>query len=127
MWFNSKATLTRAEGNTVFNIPRAAINLNDGLGGGNNITLQSIFNTCRCVMVAGWLFPRVSPTFTPILFFFFQPKRRSWSNQQRAWMYGDLTLPLRGRVGGCHTALPPSVGSHAFSHGDPLDWWRCNV
>ena len=46
-WFNSKATLTRSEGNVVFNIPRAAINLNDGLGGGNNITLQSIFNTCR--------------------------------------------------------------------------------
>ena len=75
-WFNAKATLTRAEGNIVFNIPRAAINLNDGarsrcstrscararaltpplracallpagLGGGNNITLESIFNTCR--------------------------------------------------------------------------------
>ena len=46
-WFNSKATLTRAEGNIVFNIPRAAINFNDGLGGGNNVTLASIFNTCR--------------------------------------------------------------------------------
>ena len=45
-WFTSKAALTRAEGNIVFNIPRAAINLNDGFGGGNNITLSSIFNTC---------------------------------------------------------------------------------
>ena len=46
-WFNAKATLTRAEGNIIFNIPRAAINFNDGLGGGNNVTLASIFNTCR--------------------------------------------------------------------------------
>lgn len=47
MWFTSRSTLTRAEGNACFNIPRAAINFNDAFGGGNNVTLQSIFNTCR--------------------------------------------------------------------------------
>ena len=46
-WFTSRATLTRAEGLVVFNIPRAAINFNDGFGGGNNVTGASIFNTCR--------------------------------------------------------------------------------
>ena len=46
-WFNGKSALTRAEGNLMFNMPRAAINLNDGLGGGNNITSNLIFNTCR--------------------------------------------------------------------------------
>ena len=39
--------MTRAEGNVVFNIPRAAINLNDAFGGGNNMTLLSIWNACR--------------------------------------------------------------------------------
>ena len=46
-WFTSRATLTRAEGLVVFNIPRAAINFNDAFGGGNNVTGASIFNTCR--------------------------------------------------------------------------------
>ena len=47
LWFTSRATMTRAEGNVVFNIPRAAINLNDAFGGGNNMTLLSIWNSCR--------------------------------------------------------------------------------
>jgi hypothetical protein len=47
LWFTSRATMTRAEGNVVFNIPRAAINLNDAFGGGNNMTLLSIWNACR--------------------------------------------------------------------------------
>jgi hypothetical protein len=46
-WFTSRATLTRAEGLVVFNIPRAAINFNDACGGGNNVSSVSIFNTCR--------------------------------------------------------------------------------
>ena len=46
-WFTSKSSMTRAEGNIVFNIPRAAINFNGACGGGNNVTLASIFNTCR--------------------------------------------------------------------------------
>ena len=46
-WFTSRAALTRAEGNVVFNIPRAAINFNDAFGGGNNVSHVSIFNTCR--------------------------------------------------------------------------------
>ena len=46
-WFTSRAALTRAEGNVVFNIPRAAINFNDACGGGNNVSHVAIFNTCR--------------------------------------------------------------------------------
>ena len=46
-WFTSRATLTRAEGLVVFNIPRAAVNFNDEFGGGNNVSAVSIFNTCR--------------------------------------------------------------------------------
>lgn len=47
LWFTSRATLTRVEGSVVFNIPRAAINLNDAFGGGNNMTKLSLWNTCR--------------------------------------------------------------------------------
>jgi hypothetical protein len=47
LWFTSRSTMTRAEGNVVFNIPRAAINFNDAFGGGNNLTLLSIWNACR--------------------------------------------------------------------------------
>ena len=47
LWFSSRSTLTRAEGNVVFNVPRAAININDAFGGGNNMTALSLFNTCR--------------------------------------------------------------------------------
>ena len=57
-WFTSRAALTRAEGLVVFNIPRAAINFNDAFGGGNNVTLASIFNTCRHSSDHG---PMVSP------------------------------------------------------------------
>jgi hypothetical protein len=46
-WITSRAALTRAEGNVVFNVPRAAINFNDAFGGGNNVSHNSIFNTCR--------------------------------------------------------------------------------
>lgn len=46
-WFTSRAALTRAEGNVIFNIPRAGINFNDGCGGGDNVSHCSIFNTCR--------------------------------------------------------------------------------
>ena len=57
-WFTSRAALTRAEGLVVFNIPRAAINFNDAFGGGNNVTLASILNTCRHSSDHG---PMVSP------------------------------------------------------------------
>ena len=46
-WFTSRAALTRAEGLVVFNIPRAGINFNDACGGGNNVTLVSMWHTCR--------------------------------------------------------------------------------
>ena len=35
------------EGNIVFNIPRAAVNINDGFGGGTDIRRNLLFNTCR--------------------------------------------------------------------------------
>ena len=46
-WFTAKSALTRLEGNLLFNMPRAAVNVNDGLGGGHNITANLVFNTCR--------------------------------------------------------------------------------
>ena len=76
-WFTSRAALTRAEGNVVFNIPRAAINFNDAFGGGNNVSHVSIFNTCRqsgdhgpmnsCVRVALRLSSRSSARAPPPL------------------------------------------------------------
>jgi hypothetical protein len=46
-WGQAKACLTKIEGNIMYNLPRAAINFNDGLGGGNNVTGNLIWNTCR--------------------------------------------------------------------------------
>jgi hypothetical protein len=42
-----KAALTTIRNNIMFNMPRAAINLNDMLGGGEVIEGNLIFNTCR--------------------------------------------------------------------------------
>ena len=42
-----QACLTKIERNVVFNGPRAGINLNDGFGGGTNISNNLIFNQCR--------------------------------------------------------------------------------
>ena len=54
---HNKAHHTTIERNVIYNMPRAGINLNDGLGGGNVISSNIIFNTCResgawcCLMV----------------------------------------------------------------------------
>lgn len=46
-WGQSKAMQSIIRNNVMFNVPRAAINFNDGLGGGNIIEGNVIFNTCR--------------------------------------------------------------------------------
>ena len=46
-WGQNKACQTLLEGNVLFNMPRAAINFNDGLGGGNVVKKNLIWNTCR--------------------------------------------------------------------------------
>jgi len=46
-WFQAKACQTTISGNVFFNMPRAAINFNDGFGGGNAVRDNLIFNTCR--------------------------------------------------------------------------------
>jgi len=46
-WFQAKSALTTIQHNVMFNLPRAAINFNDGFGGGNLVQQNIIFNTCR--------------------------------------------------------------------------------
>ncbi|KAJ9454409.1 hypothetical protein DIPPA_59763 [Diplonema papillatum] len=46
-WGQNKACQTHLEGNIMFNMPRAAINFNDGLGGANVVKKNFIWNTCR--------------------------------------------------------------------------------
>jgi hypothetical protein len=46
-WGQSKACLNVVRNNVMFDLPRAAINFNDGMGGGNLIERNVIFNTCR--------------------------------------------------------------------------------
>jgi hypothetical protein len=46
-WFQAKACNVTLRGNTFFNLPRAAVNFNDGFGGGNEVTGNLLFNTCR--------------------------------------------------------------------------------
>lgn len=43
----AKACQSTVEGNILFNMPRAAINKNDGFGGGTTVTKNLLFNTCR--------------------------------------------------------------------------------
>ena len=47
MWFQAKSCQNTVRNNIAFNGPRAAINLNDGFGGGTNISGNLIFNQCR--------------------------------------------------------------------------------
>ncbi|KAG7341556.1 beta-helix fold protein [Nitzschia inconspicua] len=43
----NKAALSKVRNNIMFNMPRAAINFNDMVGGGDIVTGNLIFNTCR--------------------------------------------------------------------------------
>lgn len=45
--FQAVSARTVIEGNVVYNLPRAAINLNDGHGGGDRISRNFLANTCR--------------------------------------------------------------------------------
>eukprot|EP00494_Astrolonche_serrata_P030927 UN31195 len=47
LWFQAKTCQTTLRNNIFFNGPRAAINFNDGFGGGNIVEGNLIFNTCR--------------------------------------------------------------------------------
>ena len=46
-YFQAKSCQNIIKGNIFFNGPRAGINFNDGFGGGNNVTENLLFNTCR--------------------------------------------------------------------------------
>jgi len=46
-WFQAKSCDNHITHNIFFNMPRAAININDGFGGGNVISNNLLFNTCR--------------------------------------------------------------------------------
>ncbi|CAB9520741.1 expressed unknown protein [Seminavis robusta] len=46
-WGQNKACQNIIRNNVMFNLPRAAINFNDGLGGGNLVEGNVIFNACR--------------------------------------------------------------------------------
>merc|ERR1719266_521512 len=46
-FFQAKAAESLVKHNVVFNLARAGFNYNDGFGGGDNITENVLFNTCR--------------------------------------------------------------------------------
>jgi hypothetical protein len=46
-WFQAKAAQTTLVGNVCFNLGRAGYNMNDGLGGGDEVHYNAIFNTNR--------------------------------------------------------------------------------
>ena len=45
-WFQAKSCQNVINRNIVFNVPRAAINWNDGFGGANEAAENLLFNTC---------------------------------------------------------------------------------
>merc|ERR1711966_352076 len=47
LWFQAVTAQTTLKGNIFFNGPRAAVNFNDGFGGGDDITENLLLNTCR--------------------------------------------------------------------------------
>lgn len=46
-WFQAKAAQSTVTGNVCFNLARAGFNFNDGLGGGDEVHGNLIFNSCR--------------------------------------------------------------------------------
>lgn len=46
-WGQAKAALSTIRHNIMFNLPRAAINFNDMMGGGDKVLGNLLFNTCR--------------------------------------------------------------------------------
>lgn len=46
-YFQAETAQVTLKNNIVFNIPRAAINFNDGFGGGAELTQNLLFNSCR--------------------------------------------------------------------------------
>eukprot|EP00730_Choanoeca_flexa_P018055 TRINITY_DN8757_c0_g1_i1.p1 TRINITY_DN8757_c0_g1~~TRINITY_DN8757_c0_g1_i1.p1 ORF type:complete len:906 (+),score=246.00 TRINITY_DN8757_c0_g1_i1:1-2718(+) len=46
-WFQGKVAQTYLHGNVFFNGPRAGINFNDGFGGGDELSRNLVFSTCR--------------------------------------------------------------------------------
>jgi hypothetical protein len=46
-YFLGRTPLSRLEASLFYNGPRAMVNVNDHLGGGNNFTTSVMFNTCR--------------------------------------------------------------------------------
>jgi len=46
-WFQATTAQSLLKGNVHFNGPRAGINVNDGMGGGDEITENLLLNTCR--------------------------------------------------------------------------------
>jgi len=46
-YFQAKSCLNKITGNVMFNQPRAAVNFNDGMGGGSEHSWNLLFNTCR--------------------------------------------------------------------------------
>jgi len=46
-YFQAVGAKTVLQGNVIFNIPRAALNFNDGFGGGDEIHMNLLLNTCR--------------------------------------------------------------------------------
>jgi hypothetical protein len=47
LWFQAVTAQTLIKGNVFFNGPRAALNFNDGFGGGDEIMENLLLNTCR--------------------------------------------------------------------------------
>ena len=46
-WSEAKACQSEVRGNLFYNMPRAAVNVNDGFGGATVIESNLLFNTCR--------------------------------------------------------------------------------
>eukprot|EP00962_Isochrysis_galbana_P050778 scaffold22121_cov67-Isochrysis_galbana.AAC.1 len=46
-YVQAKTAMTKIMGNVFFNGPRAGINVNDGFGGGDDISRNLVFSTCR--------------------------------------------------------------------------------
>ena len=46
-WFQAKTAQTTLTKNLCFNLARAGFNFNDGMGGGDHVYNNLIFNSCR--------------------------------------------------------------------------------
>lgn len=117
-YFLGRTPLSRLEGSIFFNGPRAMVNENDHLGGGNNFTTSLMFNSCRCVEFALSQWEGVNPCASYLNRSTFPTENRGITAHSTVCVWMGVSFAHFAHCN--HALLTPSncafsVGPHAIS------------